>query len=83
MVGSDVNAQEYWSKTKLVWSDEFNGSDLSAENWIVESSQAGIGYAGWQNFTGEGNLDVSDGTLKIISKKTGVGQKKLVRYVEY
>ncbi len=71
----DVNSADYWSKTKLVWNDEFDGNELSNDNWIIETSLAGIGYPGWQNFTSEGNLEVSDGTLKIISKKTGEGQK--------
>ncbi|MGJ8735325.1 glycoside hydrolase family 16 protein [Zobellia laminariae] len=76
VVGSNVNALDYWSDTKLVWSDEFNGSDLSKENWFVETSLAGVGYPGWQNFTADENLELSDGTLKIISKKTGLGQKE-------
>lgn len=76
VVGSDVNAQDYWTNTKLVWSDEFDGSNLSTENWIIETSLAGIGYPGWQNFTGDENLELSDGALKIISKKTGAGQQK-------
>lgn len=71
----DVNNPNFWENTKIVWNDEFDGANLSTENWNVETSLAGVGYAGWQNFTGEGNIEVSDGALKIISKKTGTGQK--------
>jgi len=71
---ADVNSEEYWSNAKLVWSDEFDGETLSKENWFIETSIAGVGYPGLQNFTGEGNIRVSDGTLKIISKKIGSDQ---------
>ena len=72
---SDVNAPDYWMNTKLIWSDEFDGNQLSDENWIAETSLAGVGYPGWQDYTENNNIEVSDGTLKIIAKKTGDGQK--------
>ncbi len=72
---SDVNSEDYWSNTKLVWNDEFQGNELSSENWIAETSLAGIGYPGWQDFTEKDNVEVSNGTLKIIAKKTGDGQE--------
>ncbi|WP_298480321.1 glycoside hydrolase family 16 protein [uncultured Maribacter sp.] len=71
----DVNNPNFWENTKIVWSDEFNGSTLSKENWVAETSQAGKGFGGWQVFTAEENIEISDGTLKILAKKIGQGQQ--------
>jgi beta-glucanase (GH16 family) len=72
---NDVNSEDYWSNTRLVWSDEFDGNELDMEYWIAETSLAGVGYPGWQDYTANDNVVVSNGTLKIIAKKTGEGQK--------
>jgi len=73
--GLDVNAPNYWDNAELVWSDEFNGNSLSLENWKFEDGEHGWGNNEWQNYVVDENIEVSDGTLKIIAKKVGAGQK--------
>ena len=60
---------------ELVWSDEFDGDAVAAENWIFDEGESGWGNREWQNYTNGKNVIVSDGTLKIIARKTGPGQK--------
>ncbi len=73
-----AHAQDAW---ELVWSDEFEGSQLDANNW---SAQTGTGTAyglpaGWGNnelqyYTAfEDNVLVSDGSLKIIAREQSFG----------
>ena len=55
---------------KLVWSDEFNGTQLDRNNWNVEVN----GYGGWNNelqyyCDSPENIEVSDGTLKLRALK--------------
>jgi beta-glucanase (GH16 family) len=75
---SAAQAQEAW---ELVWADEFDGTSLNLNNW---SPQTGTGTAyglpaGWGNnelqyYTGfDDNIDVSDGTLKIIAREQSLG----------
>lgn len=58
------------SSSSLLWSDEFTGSSLNANNWVYE-----VGGGGWGNNelqyyrSGTANTTVSNGTLKIIAKK--------------
>lgn len=69
----DVNAADYWNKAVLVWQDEFDGNSLSEENWIFETGANGWGNNELQNYTEGENVTVSDGTLKIVAKKTELG----------
>lgn len=69
----DVFASNYWDDAELVWSDEFDGTDLSQENWKLETGNHGWGNNELQNYLDEGNVEVSDGTLKIIAKKESLG----------
>lgn len=66
---------DFFSHYNLQWSDEFDGSNLDAGKWTQETGAHGWGNAEWQNYTNGENIEVSDGTLKIIAKKTGEGQK--------
>jgi len=66
----DVNAPDYWDKAVLVWQDEFEGDFLSKEHWVSETGSHGWGNNELQNYTEGENVIVSDGTLKIIAKKT-------------
>jgi hypothetical protein len=54
----------------LVWSDEFNGTSLSLDNWTHE---IGTGSNGWGNnelqFYRSNNTTVSDGSLTIEARK--------------
>ncbi len=69
----DVFADDYWDKAQLVWSDEFDGNVLSAENWHFETGAHGWGNNELQNYVEETNVEVSDGTLKIIARKEKSG----------
>lgn len=71
----DYNAPDYWNNAELVWSDEFDGTSLSLENWKYETGQHGWGNNEWQNYVANDNVEVSDGTLKISAIKVGTGQK--------
>lgn len=67
LVEGDTSASNGW---KLVWSDEFNGTELDRSIWNVEVN----GYGGWNNelqyyCDSSENIDVSDGTLKITARK--------------
>jgi len=73
--GVDVNNPDYWNSAELVWSDEFDGTSLTESNWKFETGQHGWGNNEWQNYVANENVEVSDGTLKIIAKKTGIGQE--------
>lgn len=64
----DVFAADYWDDAELIWSDEFDGTEISRENWKFETGNHGWGNNELQNYI-DGNVEVSDGTLKIIAKK--------------
>lgn len=72
ITSDDVVQSEIPEYNNLVWSDEFDGTELNAENW---SAEIGTGTNGWGNqelqyYTDrEDNLQVSDGTLKITAKR--------------
>jgi len=66
---------DYMSHYSLVWNDEFEGSSLDTDKWLLETGAHGWGNSEWQNYTDGDNVVVSDGTLKIMAKKTGDGQK--------
>lgn len=66
---------DYWKDARLVWSDEFDGDKVSEENWKFETGAHGWGNNEWQNYVADTNVKVSEGTLKVIAKKEGEGQK--------
>lgn len=69
----DVFAPDYWDDALLVWSDEFEGDELSKEDWAFETGSHGWGNNELQNYVENDNVEVSGGTLKIIAKKEGIG----------
>ncbi len=58
---------------RLVWSEEFDGDTLNTDDWNVEQHEPGWVNAELQRYTAldEGNIEVSDGTLKIKPHVTG------------
>ncbi len=59
----------------LIWSEEFDEDSIDTLEWAFETGANGWGNNEWQNYTSGKNVAVSDGTLKIIAKKVGSGQK--------
>lgn len=72
-IPSAGNLDNYnWNKATLVWSQEFDDNYSSKENWVFEKNPE---LDQLQIYT-EKNLDVSNGTLKIYTRKVGAGQNK-------
>lgn len=68
-------APREWSDAVLVWSEEFDGEGLDMDKWKYETGGDGWGNQEWQNYTAGDNVEIENGILKIIAKKTGDGQK--------
>lgn len=56
-------------KETLVWSDEFNNSEVNMSNWTFETGAGGWGNNELQNYTHGDNAHISDGKLIITAKK--------------
>ncbi|WP_276392321.1 glycoside hydrolase family 16 protein [Eudoraea chungangensis] len=65
----DVYAEDYWDNAELVWADEFDGTEILNENWTFETGSHGWGNNELQDYVVNDNIEVSNGTLKIIAKK--------------
>ncbi len=65
-----------WDKAQLVWSDEFDGSEVDTSKWTFETGARGWGNNEWQDYKPleHGNATVSDGMLHITAKLEGEGQ---------
>jgi len=70
-----VDSADYWNDGVLVWSEEFAQPKLSDQNWSFATNVAGSDNSEWQNYRNE-NVEVVNGTLQIVAKKVGAGQKK-------
>ncbi len=58
----------------LSWSDEFDGNALDMDTWTHELGSSGWGNNELQNYTSSpNNLEVSEGSLKIIARSGGIG----------
>ncbi|MCR5670913.1 MAG: glycoside hydrolase family 16 protein [Butyrivibrio sp.] len=73
---ADETATSDDEQYNLVFEDEFDGDKLNTDDWNVETHEPGWVNAELQRYTAldEGNIEVSDGTLKIkphIEKVTG------------
>lgn len=73
-IGSSQNIQ-------LIWSDEFDGSALSPDNWKYDIGDGCPSLCGWGNqelqyYTNQSdNIYVEDGMLNIVAKKENLGTK--------
>ena len=64
-------ADSYDGKT-MVWSDEFDGSEIALENWTYDLGASGWGNQELQNYTSSNeNSYVANGNLMIVAKKEG------------
>ena len=65
-----VAVEHTWGAYHLVWSDEFEGSNLDESVWTIQSGGGGWGNQEAQNYTGRSeNLRVEDGCLVIEARK--------------
>jgi beta-glucanase (GH16 family) len=67
----------------LIWSDEFDGSNLNADNWtpqIGDGCDISVDLCGWGNneaqFYRSQNIAVADGSLKINALRQTFGEKE-------
>ena len=63
-----INTKTVYS---LIWSDEFDGTALSSENWGIETGYGSNGWGNdeWQLYTNSpNNIDVSNGNLTISAQ---------------
>jgi beta-glucanase (GH16 family) len=60
---------DYEGTYKLVWSDEFDGSEVDLDHWSYETGASGWGNNELQNYTAGENAEVSDGKLIITARK--------------
>ena len=65
----DPDDLDYWDDAILVWSDEFEGTSISGDNWTFETGGNGWGNNELQNYQAAGNTEISDGILKITAKR--------------
>ena len=71
----DSSSQVAVENTTLKWSEEFNGTTVDTTQWNYKLGASGWGNNELQNYTNGLNTEVADGSLKIIVKKEGTGQK--------
>lgn len=72
---SSLDSLRTWKDAKLVFSEEFNTTNLDTLLWGFEVGANGWGNQEWQNYTAGDNLQVQDGKLLIIARREGEGQK--------
>jgi beta-glucanase (GH16 family) len=66
-----------WEDAELVWSDEFDGTEVDTAKWRFQTGDHGWGNNEWQDYQpfGSDNAIVEDGKLHIVARKTGEGQQ--------
>ncbi len=68
-----LSADSYPGKT-LVWSDEFNASEINNQNWTYDLGANGWGNQELQNYTSNSaNSYVANGNLMIVAEEAGSG----------
>ncbi len=60
--------------SRLVWSDEFNGSTINTANWSFETGAGGWGNNELENYTNRSvNARIENGTLVIEARRESLG----------
>ena len=73
-IPSAGNLDNYnWNKATLVWGQEFDDNASFEDNWVFDNA---FSVSDHLQIYKEGNLEVSNGKLKIRAKKIGPGQNK-------
>ena len=67
---------EKWKEAKLVWSDEFDGTEVDTAKWVFQTGDHGWGNNELQDYRpfDSGNTVVEKGKLSITAKLVGEGQ---------
>ena len=65
----EADDSEYDLNGTLVWSDEFDGSNINSSNWTFETGANGWGNNELQNYTNGSNAHIEDGKLVITARK--------------
>ena len=60
---------DYLSNMDLVWSDEFDASEVNTDNWTFETGATGWGNNELQDYTDGGNAEIADEKLVITARK--------------
>jgi beta-glucanase (GH16 family) len=70
--GTDYPAADEYPGMTLVWSDEFDGTAINANNWTYDLGASGWGNNEWQNYTSSSaNSSVENGLLTITARQEG------------
>ena len=64
-----ISGPMYAQCWNLIWEDEFEGNSLNLNKWSYQIGGQGWGNNELQFYTAGPNIEVSDGTLKIIAKE--------------
>ncbi len=70
LLGSCLSAQ-CWS---LVWEDNFDGTSLDTDKWSYQIGGSGWGNSELQYYTEGDNVEVQDGSLKIIAREDSANE---------
>tara|TARA_R110001583_G_scaffold50403_3_gene157341 strand:+ start:6853 stop:8202 length:1350 start_codon:yes stop_codon:yes gene_type:complete len=60
---------DYLDNMTLVWSDEFDGTEINTDYWTFETGAGGWGNNELQNYTSGDNAEITDGKLVITARK--------------
>ena len=60
---------DYLDNMTLVWSDEFDGTEINTDYWTFETGSGGWGNNELQNYTNGDNAEIVDGKLIITARK--------------
>jgi len=70
-VSGTTNSNSAWN---IVWSDEFDGTNIASSNWSFETGNGGWGNNELQNYTSRSqNAYVSNGLLHIVARQESFG----------
>lgn len=73
-VSAYVAVEHKYGEYKLVWSEEFNGTELDLNTWNIETGGGGWGNREKQNYTKRPeNIRVKNGCLEIEARKESYG----------
>ena len=74
---SEKKPSSKWDSAELVWSDEFDGTEVDTTKWRFQTGDHGWGNNEWQDYQPfpSNNAVVKDGVLHITARLEGDGQQ--------